>query len=280
MVHGVVAAIDTLPYTLSAGQKTLTHLLLGDVGAINSINTRWFVGGDAAPTIHLQSTSTSAILTIVGGEVSSHYASSGQYDGIKVDAGTVMVDGVYFTGNNQPIDQTGGNVFVSPSTIFTSNAANPLYSANTIPSRAPIYLPGFGYSSLPAATLYADGTMHYATDVDMPVVSNGTAWKLIPRADVSANVGDASKTLVVADEPTQRWNTALTGDKTCTLPDNSASVQGMKYRIVRQASATGSFNLTVQNATPATLKVLSAAGQWCDVEYVSGAWLLTAYGAL
>jgi len=99
---------------------------------------------------------------------------------------------------------------------------------------------------------------------------------------VSADNGDAAKTLTpwvdrtsTNCEPTQRWATALTADRAVTLSTTGALV-GMKWRVVRQASATGAFNLNVGTGP---LKAL-AVGQWCDVEYTGSAWILTAFGSL
>lgn len=94
---------------------------------------------------------------------------------------------------------------------------------------------------------------------------------------VSADVGNAAKTLtVLSDETTQRWNTALTADRAVTLSTTGA-YRGAKWRIVREASATGAFNLNVGTGP---LKALGSAGTWCEVEYDGSAWRLTASGSL
>jgi hypothetical protein len=119
-VHGVTSANDTDPYTFTAAQKTLTHLKIGFAGRINSINTRWFVGGDAAPTIDLTTDAVDAttILSVIGGEVSQHYASTGDYDAFKVVNGTLICDGVTTIGNSKSVNQSGGNVYLSPTCNF------------------------------------------------------------------------------------------------------------------------------------------------------------------
>lgn len=100
-----------------------------------------------------------------------------------------------------------------------------------------------------------------------------------PMLPTSADNGDADLTLVlVQDAKTQRFNTALTAGRTVTLPTVGTAVigcgAGAKYRVVRQASATGASGLDVGG-----LKTL-AVSEWCDVEHDGTAWLLTAYGAL
>ena len=123
------------------------------------------------------------------------------------------------------------------------------------------------------------------------LATSGTAWRnfkvygamgdvvAVPHGDgnVSANRGDADVTLVwQQDASTQRFNTALTALRTVTLSTTNART-GAKFRVVRQASATGAFNLNVGSGP---LKALTAASQWCEVEYDGSAWVLTAYGTL
>lgn len=93
---------------------------------------------------------------------------------------------------------------------------------------------------------------------------------------VSADVGNAAKTLLArVDEPTQRWNTAITADRAVTLSTTGA-VNGDRFRIVRTAAATGAFNVNVGTGP---LKALAAA-TWAEVEFDGTAWLLTAFGSL
>lgn len=91
---------------------------------------------------------------------------------------------------------------------------------------------------------------------------------------VSSDNGDASVTLVSGSAKTQRWNTTLTAARTVTLP-TAEIFDGMKFRIVREASAGGAHDLDVGG-----LKTFSGASEWADVEYDGSAWRLTAYGAL
>lgn len=94
-------------------------------------------------------------------------------------------------------------------------------------------------------------------------------------SSVSSDRGNASITIQTGkDARTQRFNTAITADRTVTLSAVN-SWNGARFRIVRQASATGAFNIDVGG-----LKNLTAASQWIDVEYTGSAWIETGYGAL
>jgi hypothetical protein len=94
---------------------------------------------------------------------------------------------------------------------------------------------------------------------------------------ISADNGDAAKTLTAQiDESTQRWNTALTVARAVTL-NTTGAFKGARFRIVREAGATGAFNLNIGTGP---LKALTAAGQWAEVEYDGTAWRLTANGSL
>lgn len=96
------------------------------------------------------------------------------------------------------------------------------------------------------------------------------------RVGVSANRGDNNVTLAIyTDNVTQRFAAALTADRTITLPVGTAADNGAKFRIVREATATGAFNLII-----GSLKNLTAAGQWAEIENRGGPWMLTGYGTL
>jgi hypothetical protein len=97
-----------------------------------------------------------------------------------------------------------------------------------------------------------------------------------PPNRVSADNGDAARTLTaLVDATTQRWATALTGARAVTLSTTGAH-NGARFRIVREAAATGASALNV-GAGP--LKAL-AAGQWCDVIFDGSAWRLVGSGSL
>jgi len=91
---------------------------------------------------------------------------------------------------------------------------------------------------------------------------------------VSSDQGDASVTLTRGtSERIQLWSTPLTTGRTVTLSTTGAK-NGDEFKIIRDASATGASNLDVGG-----LKNL-AAGEWCEVTFISGAWILSQYGSL
>ena len=93
---------------------------------------------------------------------------------------------------------------------------------------------------------------------------------------VSGDQGDNSITATVGQTaPTIRYGTALTAPRTITLATTDVP-NGSKFRVVRQAAATGASGLAVGTGPLKTL----ALGEWCDVEYNGSAWILTAFGAL
>lgn len=100
---------------------------------------------------------------------------------------------------------------------------------------------------------------------------------LLQTPGFGANRGDANVVLTNTDGPTQRFDTALTANRTITLP---AALINQQFRIVRHDSA--AFTLTVLNPSAGTIKVMpSATPAWCDVECdYTGTWILTAYGTL
>jgi hypothetical protein len=94
-----------------------------------------------------------------------------------------------------------------------------------------------------------------------------------PTSGVSANVGDANKTLVMTDDQVQRFATALTANRTVTLPTVGV-YKGAKFRVVR--TGLGAFTLDVGGLK--TIPNTTAA--FVDVEYDGSAWRLTGYGTL
>lgn len=102
----------------------------------------------------------------------------------------------------------------------------------------------------------------------MGIVSGGTSM---------ATVGDSNATFTpLVSRGIQYFNTAITADRTVTL-DTTNGYNGIVVRVVRSAAATGAFNINVGTGP---LKQLTAAGQWCEVQYNGSTWLLVAYGTL
>jgi uncharacterized cupin superfamily protein len=101
---------------------------------------------------------------------------------------------------------------------------------------------------------------------------------LAERADqIAVDVGNADATLIYgASNSIQRWNTALTANRTATLSTTNAK-EGARFRVVRGAGATGAFSLAV-----GSLATLWVPGEWAEVTYDAGtaAWVLTGYGIL
>lgn len=92
---------------------------------------------------------------------------------------------------------------------------------------------------------------------------------------IAADNGNASVTLTYnASVTVQRWNTALTANRTATLSTSNAK-EGANFTIVRGAGATGNYTLAV-----GSLCTLYAPGQWATVRYDAGtaAWILEAQG--
>lgn len=121
-----------------------------------------------------------------------------------------------------------------------------------------------------------------ATNDAIRLIYDGSIWREVGRVNkylpsVSADNGDASITATVGPSSTTlRFNTPMTALRTVTLSTTEAQT-GDKFRVVRESGATGAFNLEVGTGP---LKALTAAGQWCDVEFDGSGWRLVAYGTL
>lgn len=76
------------------------------------------------------------------------------------------------------------------------------------------------------------------------------------RGNVSATLNLSSSKMV------QRWDTTLTAARTATLP--APGNQGRRFRIYRAAG--GAFDLTVRTSASVTLRTLTGADQWVEVE--------------
>ena len=95
---------------------------------------------------------------------------------------------------------------------------------------------------------------------------------------VSADNGDATTFLSVADLPVQLFETPLTTNRGVRLP---VATSGRTFRIVRTAAATGSGKINVQQPNSTVFVQLDPA-EWADVAPNSDgtAWVLTARGSL
>ena len=93
---------------------------------------------------------------------------------------------------------------------------------------------------------------------------------------VSTDNGDAAVTLTAGKNALiQRWATAITADRAVTLSTTGAYT-GATFRVVRESTSTGAFNLNVGTGP---LKGLTA-GTWVDVTFNGTAWQVSAAGSL
>lgn len=94
---------------------------------------------------------------------------------------------------------------------------------------------------------------------------------------IAADNGDADVTFTNATSSrVQRFNTALSANRTLTLSTSSAK-EGAEVIIVRGSGATGNFTLSF-----GSLATLRAPGEWAMARYDAGtsAWVLCNYGTL
>jgi hypothetical protein len=96
------------------------------------------------------------------------------------------------------------------------------------------------------------------------------------RLGVSTDRGDTDRALTVGESFTvQKWATPLTVDRNVTFSTTNA-YNGAWFRILREAGATGAFNLDVASSPAKSLGI----SEWCDVYYDGSVWRLTAFGTL
>ena len=95
-------------------------------------------------------------------------------------------------------------------------------------------------------------------------------------AKTLVDAGDANFSFSLGKETTVIYATPITALRSVTLSTTNA-LNGDRMRVVRASSCTGAFNINVGTGP---LKALTAAGQWCDVEYNGAAWVLIGYGTL
>lgn len=116
----------------------------------------------------------------------------------------------------------------------------------------------------------------------MRYVGTGASGEEVPipiqGRDSVAVRSTSSVTLAMHDEETQIFP-QLTANITVTLP--SVAYEGKTFHVVRNAATPGAFTLTIQTATPTTIKVLpSATAAKATVRYDGSAWQLIDYGTL
>lgn len=100
------------------------------------------------------------------------------------------------------------------------------------------------------------------------VLSTHLGFQSVGDTGVTLTSGVSSRVVV--------FNTPLTASRAVTLSATNAK-KGDSFRIVRSTAATGAFNINIGTGP---LRVLTAAGQWCDVTHDGSAWIVTGAGTL
>jgi hypothetical protein len=177
----------------------------------------------------------------------------------------------------------GANIVVDANRTFYNRA----YTLAGLPST------GLAAGQQVACSNLGNGTSTSAAGGVLDALEcDGTNWRWSSQAAgpqvLTTATGSVSWTPLVSS-PLVYFNTALTGAVTLTLGTGTAPIaawKGMRARIVRGPSATGAFNLTVNNGgaggttAPYAAKVLSAASSWADFEFDGTNWYQTAAGSL
>lgn len=116
------------------------------------------------------------------------------------------------------------------------------------------------------------------THINKHTISHSNNAEEVQTRRIGANSGDADTTLTLDQSQTVvMYGSAITADRAVNLPATGRN--GFTFRVVRQAGATGAFNINVGSGP---LKALAAAGEWCEVQWsaAAAAWVLTAAGSL
>lgn len=135
------------------------------------------------------------------------------------------------------------------------------------------------YSKVPSATLTAAAaSLSSVADAGDYFVGSTVEDVLQEITEsIAEDIGDASATFTNASSSRiQRWDTALTANRTLTLSTSNAK-EGAWVLAVRGSGATGNFTLAV-----GSLATLRAPGEWVKCVYDAGtaAWVLVGYGIL
>jgi hypothetical protein len=73
-----------------------------------------------------------------------------------------------------------------------------------------------------------------------------------------------------------RCTAALAADITITFP--ASPLTGLRYRVIRTATATGAYNILLKNSGGTTVGTMSTAAKFFDMEFDGTAWIITAAG--
>jgi len=215
----------------------------------------------------VNSASTSIISISLGGAYSTAngnkvYLSYNNASALATTYGLVYLQGDYSQamGNSIVIDKLGAGALTVLRGIYTGSSIDNCRVVNN------------NYVSLNSASF----TNRYYFTTSAAGLCNYSSMS--ENSAVSADNGDIAALIVYPNSSAmiQRFATTLTAHCNVTLSTTSA-FHGTKFRFVRTGA--GAFNINVGTGP---LKQLTAANQWCEVEFdpVTATYVLTAYGTL
>lgn len=129
--------------------------------------------------------------------------------------------------------------------------------------------PGAPSTTVPSGTIVFDSGSASFSPNDTPYFGRITQLGWYVQKQGRATRSDANYTMSWFDAPTQLYNSALTANRTLTLPAAHANIaEGERILVVKQSGATGAFTLTVQTPTPTALHTFSsgATNVWAEFE--------------
>lgn len=215
---------------------------------------------------------------------------------LKVETGTYNATNPLFLTSNGSIQIR--RLSLKSLTIDASTGGNPYIlscaSGGATTSYAKVHLLDVSGNTISAGTYYVFGGMGAGgpfgeinqvvgglstgmllTNLGAATTAEGVKVNSWNERRLSADKGDADYTVTIGDPTIIYYNTPLTAGRTVTLPATTGSnaFNGLTYRVVRTASATGASTLTVGSKT-------LTAGQSIDVTYHRLAWIETNLSSL
>lgn len=181
--------------------------------------------------------------------------------------------------------QSSGTIKAGLASNATTTSGSPTVTVDTISSlQIGDFITVAGAFASPTRIKYISGlTLTMASSASgnvgpiAVVYPTFTFAVLVWNIGMSGNRGDANVVLLATDAPTQRFDTALTADRTITLP---AGIPGQKFRVVRHDTAAHTLTVLSPSASPIAV-IPNGVPASVDVECdSSGVWILTAYGPL
>lgn len=193
---------------------------------------------------------------------------------IEIENGGVLdIDYVYLAG------QASAGVTGSRAYLFRESGGpskmlrvGRLFVGGNTSGTAPLYVfEGTGPTVIESLELGSNSKLTRAsssTAADAVRVRNWANGRL------SADKGDADYTIALGDPTEIFYSTTLTADRTISLPsDVESNFGGLRYRIVRDASTLGAFNLLIKNGAT-TVGTLGSASK----SFIEVAWRRVASG--